>query len=206
MGIRKQTRPVKVFNCSNTHDLAALSLLALCRQREPESKSIQKETLVSTCLKSFLSVVVSLPSLLSHLLLGMLKITFSPVLPLSVLFHVVNTDFSLPVSYRLSANSAFPVYFLDKDIIGDVTPSLEMRFLLPLLAACCSIGDYILFASYQIWHIYWLIYLSFKESRCFFPPAYQHMLKVKALKWVSRDLDSHPDLSVHQFITAVSWE
>lgn len=105
----------------------ALSLLALCRQQEPESKSIQKETLVRTCLKCFLSVVVSLPSLPSHPLLGMLKITFSSVLPLSVLFHVVNMDFSLPVPYSLSANSAFPVYLLVKGIIGDITPSLEMR-------------------------------------------------------------------------------
>lgn len=105
----------------------ALSLLALCRHREPESKSMQKETLISTCLKSFLSVVVSLPSLQSHPLLGMLKITFSSVLPLSVLFHVVNMDFSLPVPYRLSANSAFPVYLLVKGIIGDITLSLEIR-------------------------------------------------------------------------------
>lgn len=105
----------------------ALSLLALCRQREPESKCIQKETLVSTCLKYFLSVVVSLPSLLSHPLLGMLKITFSSVLPLSILFHVVNMDFSLTVPYKLSANSAFPVYLLVKGVIGDTTPSLEIR-------------------------------------------------------------------------------
>ena len=154
MGIRKKTKPVKVFDCSNAHEPVVLSLLALCGQREPESKSIQKETLVSTCLKSFLSVVVSSPSLLSHPLLGMLKITFSSVLPLSVVFHVVNMDFSLPVSYRLSANSAFPVYFLVKGVIGDITPRLEIRGLLLFLATCCSIWYYIDFASYQIWHIY----------------------------------------------------
>lgn len=123
---KKDTKPVKNFplqQCPWSGDSFSPCLV----QREPESKSIEKETLVSTCLKSFLSVVVSLPSLLSHPLLGMLKITFSSVLPLSVLFHVVNMDFSLPVSYRLSANSAFPVYLLVKGIIGDITPSLERR-------------------------------------------------------------------------------
>lgn len=145
-----------------------LSFLALCRQREPESKPIPKETPVSTCLKSFLSVVVSSPSLLSHPLLGMLKITFSSVLPLSVLFHVVNMDFSLPGSCRLSANSAFPVYFLVKGVIGDVTPSLEIRGLLPFLPACCSICYYIGFCLISgLAHL--LTHLFFKESRCFFP-------------------------------------
>lgn len=135
MGMReKRQNLTKVFSCIIAREPVVLSLLALCRQREPESKSIQKETLASTCLKSFLSVVMSLPPLLSHPLLGMLKITFSSVLPLSVLFHVVNMDYSLPVSYRLPASSAFPVYFLVKGVIGDITPSLEIRGLLFFLA------------------------------------------------------------------------
>lgn len=38
-----------------------------------------------------------------------------------------------------------------------------------------------------------------------FLPLHQHMLKVKALKWLSGDLGSPPDLSVPQFTIAVPW-
>lgn len=147
---KKKDKNLSKFNCSNVCE-PVLSLP--CADKGNQSKSLQKETLISTCLKSFLSVVVSSPSLLSRPLLGMLKITFSSVLPLSVLFHVVNMDFSLPVSYRPSASSAFPVYFLVKGIIGDIAPSLEIRGFLLFLATCCSVWYYIDFASYQIWHI-----------------------------------------------------
>lgn len=140
--MRKKAKTMKVLSCTHGHDPLVLSFLAFCRQRQSESKSIQKETLLSIFWELFFlfffyfSVDVPLCSLLSHPLLGMLKITFSSVLPLSVLFHLVNMDFSLPVSYRLSASSAFPVYFHVKGIIGDITPSLEKRFVLPFLAAC----------------------------------------------------------------------
>lgn len=70
--------------------------------------------------------------------------------------------------------------------------------LLRLVLCCfCIISD---LAHLLIPFIYFL-----RKADAFFPP-YQHMLKVKALKWVSGDLDSHPDLSVHQLIIAISWE
>lgn len=45
--MRKKAKAIKALSCINGHDPLVLSLLAFCTQRELESKSIQKETVIS---------------------------------------------------------------------------------------------------------------------------------------------------------------
>lgn len=198
MGIRKQPKPVKVFSYSKTHDLAVLCLLGLCRQRGPESKSIQKETLV--CLKSFLRVVVSLDSVSSSFgnVENSIQFCAAFVCPFPCGKHGLFPPWFWQTFSQLSFSCLLPCrrchgWYHSKSRNKSFAAFSSCLLLHLLLYWFCLISD----LAHQ------LIYLFFKENIYFFFPPYQHMSKLKALKWVSGGLGSCPDLTVPQFIIAI---
>lgn len=146
----------------------ALSLLALWRQKETESKSIQKETLVRTCLKVFFKCcyVFTLSPVSSSF--GNVENNIQLCAVFVCPFPCGKHGFFLPCSLQTFSQLSFSClpacqrrhwWYHSKSTNEEV-----------FLTSCCSLGYYTDFASYQIWHIYWFIYFLRKADASPLPP------------------------------------